>query len=181
MELMERWASRSDAWTPEDDVTLAELVLQHIREGSTQLVAFEEAANLLGRTAAACGYRWNGVVRRHYDDAVKDAKSIRRKALEIKRHRRPNRTAIAFAGDKELTFDLLIRGLRDFERRYHEMQEKLYRLQRNEIGSAITTPAQLEADSKALLEILGRAKQWMNTDPVDKSVESIEYAPHHTD
>ncbi len=197
MELMERWASRSDAWTPEDDVTLAELVLQHIREGSTQLVAFEEAANLLGRTAAACGYRWNGVVRRHYDDAVKDAKSIRRKTLEIKRHRRPSRTAIAFGGEKELTFDLLIRGLRDFERRYQEMHEKLYRLQRqnqelegkfhdvplqrNELGSAITTPAQLEADSKALLEILERAKQWMNTNPVDKSLESIEYAPQHTD
>ncbi len=187
MELMERWASRSDAWTPEDDVTLAELVLRHIREGSTQLIAFEEAANLLGRTAAACGYRWNGVVRRHYDDAVKEAKSIRRKALEERRHRRPGRTAIPLGGEKELTFDLLIRGLRDFERRYQEMHEELYRSQQlnqeleeklqelseknNGLPSTISTPEQLEADSKALLEIMERARKWM----------SVDYAPHQTE
>ena len=117
MELLERWASRSDAWTPEDDVTLAELVLRHIREGSTQLVAFDEAAALLGRTSAACGYRWNGVVRRHYDDAIREAKQVRRKALEERRTRRPNRTQITLGPDHEFTLDVLIRGLRDFERR----------------------------------------------------------------
>jgi len=115
MELMERWASRSDAWTPEDDVTLAELVLKHIREGSTQLIAFDEAASLLGRTSAACGYRWNGVVRRHYDEAIRDAKQVRRKALEERRNRRPNRTQIMLGDNHEFTLDLLIRGLRDFE------------------------------------------------------------------
>ncbi len=33
---------RQDAWTDEDDLLLAETVLRHVREGSTQLNAFEE-------------------------------------------------------------------------------------------------------------------------------------------
>ncbi len=122
--------ARSDAWTPEDDVTLAELVLRHIREGSTQLVAFDEAAALLGRTSAACGYRWNGVVRRHYEDAIREAKQVRRRTLEDRRNRRPNRTQLTLGvdDDHEFTLDLLIRGLRDFERRYHELQDEVEHL-----------------------------------------------------
>ena len=185
MELMERWASRSDAWTPEDDVTLAELVLRHIREGSTQLVAFDEAAALLGRTAAACGYRWNGVVRRHYEDAIREAKHVRRKALEERRHRRPNRTQISLGGDHEFTLDLLIRGLRDFERRYHELSDEVQTLSasRKELETqvrqleaqlesartpghllAAATPEQLEEDSRALLAIMERARRLIEAD-----------------
>lgn len=196
MELMERWASRSDAWTPEDDVTLAELVLRHIRDGSTQLVAFDEAATLLGRTAAACGYRWNGVVRRHYEDAVKEAKAIRRKALEERRHRRPGRTIIPLGGEKDLSFDLLIRGLRDFEKRFLDLNEELYRLQiRNQeleerfqtqtpdlaTGHKVSTPEQLEADSKTLLEIMERARRWMNTSGSEQFQDENDFAPHHVD
>jgi prespore-specific regulator len=80
MQMLERWVTRSDSWTPEDDRQLAEVVLRHIREGSTQLKAFVECADLLGRTPAACGYRWNGVVRKHYEEEIKQAK------LERKRH-----------------------------------------------------------------------------------------------
>ncbi len=183
MELMERWASRSDAWTPEDDVTLAELVLRHIREGSTQLVAFDEAAALLGRTSAACGYRWNGVVRRHYEDAIREAKQVRRRTLEDRRNRRPNRTQITLGAgdDHEFTLDLLIRGLRDFERRYHELQDEVevLALQKKEIEDRVpkgdtripsglllrevksvqATPEQLEEDSRMLLEIMERARR----------------------
>ena len=35
--------SRQDAWSSDEDLLLAELVLSHIREASTQLKAFEEA------------------------------------------------------------------------------------------------------------------------------------------
>ncbi len=184
MELMERWASRSDAWTPEDDVTLAELVLRHIREGSTQLVAFDEAASLLGRTSAACGYRWNGVVRRHYEDAIKEAKQVRRKALEERRNRRPNRTQITLGSEHEFTLDVLIRGLRDFERRYHELSDEvdqLTKLKRDleerlatlepkviapprEITFPPTTPEQLEEDSRALLAIMERARRLLEAE-----------------
>ena len=38
---------RQDAWMTENDETLAEMVLRHVREGSTQLNAFEEAGDEL--------------------------------------------------------------------------------------------------------------------------------------
>ena len=50
---------RQDAWMTENDELLAEMVLRHVREGSTQLNAFEEAGDELNRTAATCGFRWN--------------------------------------------------------------------------------------------------------------------------
>ena len=34
--------TRQDAWTQDEDLLLAEVVLRHIREGGTQLAAFEE-------------------------------------------------------------------------------------------------------------------------------------------
>ena len=34
--------TRQDAWTQDEDLLLAEVVLRHIREGGTQLQAFEE-------------------------------------------------------------------------------------------------------------------------------------------
>lgn len=34
-------AIRQDAWSVEDDLILAEVTLRHIREGGTQLAAFE--------------------------------------------------------------------------------------------------------------------------------------------
>ena len=42
---------RQDAWTDEDDLLLAETVLRHVREGSTQLNAFEEVGDRLNRTS----------------------------------------------------------------------------------------------------------------------------------
>ncbi len=69
---------RQDAWSHEDDLLLAETVLRHIREGSTQLNAFEEVGDHLNRTSAACGFRWNAEVRRKYDAAVDLAKRQRK-------------------------------------------------------------------------------------------------------
>lgn len=70
-------ASRQDAWTEDDDLLLAEVTLRHIREGSTQLAAFEEVGFRLGRTAAACGFRWNSYVRKKYESAIQIAKAQR--------------------------------------------------------------------------------------------------------
>ncbi|WP_242221860.1 RsfA family transcriptional regulator [Bacillus cereus group sp. BfR-BA-01380] len=69
---------RQDAWTEEDDLLLAETVLRHVREGSTQLNAFEEVGDKLNRTSAACGFRWNAVVRYSYDHALQLAKKHRK-------------------------------------------------------------------------------------------------------
>lgn len=69
---------RQDAWTDENDLMLAETVLRHVREGSTQLNAFEEVGDKLNRTSAACGFRWNAVVRHQYEKALGLAKKQRK-------------------------------------------------------------------------------------------------------
>ncbi|TSB45678.1 RsfA family transcriptional regulator [Alkalicoccobacillus porphyridii] len=69
---------RQDAWSHEDDVLLAETVLTHIKDGSTQLRAFDEVGDALNRTSAACGFRWNAVVRQKHLKAIADAKRERK-------------------------------------------------------------------------------------------------------
>src|SRR5690625_4157099 len=68
---------RQDAWTPDDDLILAEITLRNIREGGTQLKAFEEVGERIGRTAATCGFRWNSSVRKRYEEAIRIAKEQR--------------------------------------------------------------------------------------------------------
>jgi prespore-specific regulator len=70
---------RQDSWSYENDNVLAETVLNHIRIGSTQLNAFDEAAELLLRTSAACAFRWNAEVRKRYEYEFKKAKAQRLK------------------------------------------------------------------------------------------------------
>jgi prespore-specific regulator len=79
---------RQDAWSHEDDLLLAETVLRHIREGSTQLDAFEEVGDKLNRTGAACGFRWNAIVRKKYEKAIDIAKR-QRKQMKRAGQRRP--------------------------------------------------------------------------------------------
>jgi prespore-specific regulator len=74
---------RQDAWTEENDLLLAETVLRHVREGSTQLNAFEEVGDKLNRTSAACGFRWNAVVRHKYEKALELAKKQRKQRQRI--------------------------------------------------------------------------------------------------
>lgn len=69
---------RQDAWTTQDDSVLAEVVLKHIRDGSTQLAGFNEASRRLGRTAAACGFRWNACVRKQFRKQIELAKEDRK-------------------------------------------------------------------------------------------------------
>lgn len=68
---------RKDKWLGEDDEILSSIVLKHIQSGSTQLKAFEEVAEVLGRTAAACGFRWNSEVRKLYEEEILQAKKIK--------------------------------------------------------------------------------------------------------
>lgn len=74
---------RQDAWLQENDELLAEAVLRHVKEGSTQLNAFEEAGDALNRTAAACGFRWNAVVRKVYEKELRAAKKERKERMRV--------------------------------------------------------------------------------------------------
>ncbi|PWK13784.1 RsfA family transcriptional regulator [Tumebacillus permanentifrigoris] len=172
METVERWTTRSDAWTADDDRKLAEIVLRHIREGSTQLNAFVESANLLGRTPAACGYRWNGVVRKHYEDGIKEAKSAKKERLSIRQQAKQRRVYGPDLDDTSI--DGIIRALKNHEREYFNLQEKSRLLEQKVIELEIQLhqlayennnlrtqngQSPLTEDSKTLLEIMDRARR----------------------
>src|SRR5699024_7736406 len=67
--------ARQAGWSKEEDLFLAETVLEHIGKGKTQLEAFEKAGQLLSRTSAACGCRWNATARKRCDHAGASAKN----------------------------------------------------------------------------------------------------------
>jgi len=181
LQTVEKWATRSDAWTPKDDEHLANLVLYHIKTGSTQLRAFEDAANRLGRTAAACGYRWNGVVRKNYRSEIETAK------LERKRSQKSNITSIDDAQTNVTQTDAVessesmkevIRFLETYDAHYQRLLNQLGTLEqekqflqnriaelesKTDFPSVQTdepiTPKQLEEDSKTLFAIMERARK----------------------
>lgn len=131
-------AIRQDAWTPDDDLILAEVTLRHIREGSTQLAAFEEVGEKIGRTSAACGFRWNSCVRKKYEAAIQLAKAQRQKRNYMKKQPIGAQVAsIALADGEEiglkpeliteesLSMDMVIRFLRQWRNNYQELSRQL--------------------------------------------------------
>ncbi|WP_080843793.1 RsfA family transcriptional regulator [Cytobacillus gottheilii] len=98
---------RQDAWTDENDLLLAETVLRHVREGSTQLNAFEEVGDKLNRTSAACGFRWNAVVRHQYEKALQLAKKQRKQ--------RQRMLGKEQAGKKKLLYSPPVPSMQDME------------------------------------------------------------------
>lgn len=125
-------AVRQDAWSPDDDLILAEVTLRHIRDGSTQLAAFEEVGERIGRTSAACGFRWNSCVRKRYEEAIQLAKQQRQKRNYMKKSaavptvsaaqlETEERIFRSEAGDEEvLSMDAIIRFLRQWRNAYQD-------------------------------------------------------------
>jgi prespore-specific regulator len=129
-------AIRQDAWSEEDDLILAEVTLRHIREGSTQLSAFEEVGDKIGRTSAACGFRWNSCVRKKYDAAISIAKAQRQKRSQYKKHSGSASVAAIATLDtaeahssykseglseESISIDAVIRFLRQWKGTYQDM------------------------------------------------------------
>ena len=135
-------AVRQDAWTPEDDRILAEVTLRHIREGSTQLAAFEEVGERIGRTSAACGFRWNSCVRKRYEQEIQLAKLQRQKRNQMKKSGSgqplpqsrddqgdpAGRTASV--GEEPLSFDAIIRHLRGWRNAYQDAVRQIRTLEK---------------------------------------------------
>ncbi|WP_067621184.1 RsfA family transcriptional regulator [Alicyclobacillus acidiphilus] len=189
MQTVEKWATRSDAWTPDDDTRLAELVLTHIRTGSTQLKAFEEAASLLGRTPAACGYRWNGVVRKHYRSEIEDAKRARKQTTQPSVNavssttsqpnssREPVSESMSDVIEFLQTYDAQYQKLRAYvqqienekallSQRVEALEEQLNSVQQP--AEQPFSPEQLEEDSRTLFAIMERARKLLG-DPARQS------------
>ena len=65
---------RKDQWTAEDDEQLANIVIHFVQNGKTQLEAFQQASEQLGRTKQACGFRWNKTLRQQYGHVLENVR-----------------------------------------------------------------------------------------------------------
>lgn len=176
---------RSNAWTVEDDNRLAETVLQHIRNGSTQLRAFAEAGQQLGRTSAACGFRWNGALRKQHVEALEAVKAERKHYNKKFRAKSPASDDVGAQESVPLTQSETMKGVIGFlmvyEQAYRKLEGQAKQLRaecdglkkqlKTMDGQAEThdthalTPEQLEADTQTLMEIMGRARKLVGKVP----------------
>jgi prespore-specific regulator len=84
--------NRLDGWNKEEEQMLAEIILSSIRNGGTQLSAFQEAGQKLKKTPTACGHRWNRVLRKKYATKIEAAKEYWRRT-QAKPHDQQNSPA----------------------------------------------------------------------------------------
>jgi RsfA family transcription factor len=170
---------RQDAWTQDEDVLLAEVVLRHIRDGSTQLKAFEEVGKKLSRTPAACGFRWNSYVRKQYQSGIELAKKQRKqlKSEYLKeKEANENSSASSFLTNGEkITADEMIAYLKEkfkkadqfdriakekqlLEREIETLKMRIDEEQK-QYEQLKTKYEQLEEDYRSLLYIMERARK----------------------
>ncbi|WP_010531089.1 RsfA family transcriptional regulator [Lentibacillus jeotgali] len=179
---------RQDAWSHEDDLLLAETVLRHIREGSTQLHAFEEVGDKLNRTSAACGFRWNAEVRNKYNDAVElakrqrkekkraNAKKVKQPVITVPPNEQKETVETTEASEQQsITMDSVIQFLKQLNRDYqasNQSKQSLEQVQQenetlknhvNELETKLTrTAKQLETvqeDYQVFMQIMDRARK----------------------
>jgi DNA-binding transcriptional MerR regulator len=175
-------SSRQDAWTQDEDLLLAEVVLRHIREGGTQLAAFEEVGKTLSRTAAACGFRWNSYVRKQYKAGIELAKKQRKELKAQLNLKEPPKEQVVKVSHGEtktspehLTLADIIQFLQKMEHvqwdsghlieQNQGLQEKIDMLENQvdrlerEKNLLENNLLAVEDDYKALIEIMDRARK----------------------
>ncbi|TCS84429.1 RsfA family transcriptional regulator [Tepidibacillus fermentans] len=154
-------ATRQDAWTEDEDLLLAEVILRHIREGSTQLKAFEEIGQKLNRTPAACGFRWNSLIRKKYEAAIQIAKAQRQKRKNYQPIKETvdlemseeftQETSAKQEIDSELSYDSVIRFLRK-QKLFVQDVGKKYRTLEKDLEEKNRELEQLKQENKELKE-----------------------------
>lgn len=181
--------TRQDAWTQDEDLLLAEVVLRSIREGGTQLQAFEEVGKKLSRTAAACGFRWNSTIRKQYKTGIELAKK-QRKEIKKNSESEPKEQEFAIESsfipnketegpsqmvEEEIVFEEILvylnklyersQGLKEYEESLGTYKEKIIELE-HKLKDVTTENIRLEKefytmenDYKALVEIMERARK----------------------
>jgi prespore-specific regulator len=190
---------RQDAWTQDEDLLLAEVVLKYIREGGTQLSAFEEVGRKLTRTSAACGFRWNSFVRKQYKEGIELAKKQRK---ELKKEgafsKVPTDETPAFSQEDNqrqqeasITLSDVIKYLRSYEEAEDEqgslkdqnarLQDKLVSLE-EENNRLMKEKEEVEhqldlvkEDYKALIGIMDRARKMMMLQDEDPKVRQVKF------
>ncbi|NOU74709.1 hypothetical protein GC098_25540 [Paenibacillus sp. LMG 31458] len=164
---------REDAWEKNHDVTLVQTVISHIKNGSTQLAAFEESASRLNRTAAACGFRWNKELRSQYETEINDARSFR---MNLKQQKQQVRVTSAssleygsIAPKYEEAFNQIIKIARDQAQKFEQLINENSKLkleikelknQRNinDFASKKTKEDVAAEDLQTFLKIMNRAR-----------------------
>lgn len=187
---------RQDAWTQDEDLLLAEVVLRHIREGGTQLQAFKEVGKQLSRTSAACGFRWNSYVRKQYKSGIELSKKLRKELKQSSIGKKQEKTCQTadmnltdvqgeFQSQQSLTFEQVLQFLtdlyqkatspsslaHDFEELYIRVteleEEKQKLLSENEkLTKELTV---MQEDYKALIEIMEKARKMVALQGEDRS------------
>jgi prespore-specific regulator len=61
-------------WTEDEDLLLAEILINHAKTGEDQARAFEIASQKLSRTSAACAYRWRITVKKTFEQEYLEAR-----------------------------------------------------------------------------------------------------------
>lgn len=176
--------NRQDAWSNDEDLLLAEVVLRQIREGGTQLQAFEEVGKKLSRTAAACGFRWNSYVRKQYKSGIelakKQRKELRKQAQTSGESKEEEAVTTVIQQDEKekvtkISFEEFVSYLKElyeqldqskgqldkvkkYEEKIQELEKKNYYLatENEKLTKELQT---IEQDYKALIEIMERARK----------------------
>ncbi|MBT2760340.1 RsfA family transcriptional regulator [Paenibacillus sp. ISL-20] len=172
--------TRSDAWSYHNDLTLAQTVIKHITDGSTQLRAFQEVGETLGRTAGACGFRWNSNVRKKYAREIRMAKVHRQDRKNV----RKTQNDIGFKKqNQELDIKIMILSVKNLKKVYDKTQSQIKQLMINleKIDKTISSlkvereklisltnkkedsPITPNEDYQALLSIVQHANRLMNS------------------
>ncbi|GGE66356.1 RsfA family transcriptional regulator [Priestia taiwanensis] len=167
--------TRQDAWTEDEDLLLAEVVLRHIREGGTQLSAFKEVGRNLSRTAAACGFRWNSYVRKLHKANIEEAKQHRKEIGQKMEYvpkqltRQEEQSSIQQGGSRESVLEHAIEILQSVRRgeygqqQFQHLQEENERL-RQEKDELTDRLMKLEEEYVAFFEYVDKKRNVMSYD-----------------
>lgn len=161
--------TRQDAWTDDEDVLLADVVLRHIRDGGTQLSAFKEVGRSLSRTPAACGFRWNSYVRKQYKERIEEAKEKRKAGhQEMREQKKKELSSVSLTFEDVISFLQRYReekGTKDLYQKVEKLQkEKEYLLQRLSV---------YEEEYRTLFDYIDR-KRSVVVSEADKKNEEIK-------
>lgn len=157
---MESELFRKDSWSDSDDLILTQTVLAHIKSGSTQLNAFDDVAERLGRTAAACGFRWNATVRKRYEEAIKNAK--------VARLNNKGKTAVVSSKSEKTNItenvDQVIFFIKSLQHKIIERDNRIIELEQ-QIANLNKSESTMTEDYQTLLRILETARNLGNVIP----------------
>lgn len=155
---METEPLRKDSWSESDDIILAQTVLAHIKSGSTQLNAFDDVSERLGRTAAACGFRWNATVRKDYSKEIREAKvarlNNRNKTVKVSHFVDTN----VNVPNSEISIDQVISFIKTLQHKIIERDNRIIELEQRLVELSKPQSANVIEDYQTFLKILETAR-----------------------